>query len=428
MAVYSPHTHDEDSKVELRYLNMNRELKAIHAAKLDASGTCDMLFVGSPTHILAYNVEDNRDVFVREISSGLSSIAVGKIVQGSEDALCLVGGNCSIEGFDHKGEEQFWTVAGDMVSTMEVCDINGDGINELIAGTDDNEIRICTAAGDMLCESKQTDKVTWLRHVAGNRFAFGLANGTVGVYDFEKGALIRKWRVKSKHALSAVAVFDMTGDGKKDLVIGWSNGKIEVRNSLSGEIIAKDSIDHTIAAILCADLRRDGRAQVIVVSVEGEVRGYVQNLGVVRTKEAHAEEVEQELIALQQTKTELLCELKNYEDNMRHMRTGQMKQGEGQLTMIPTDTEVTCQWQVDEANKCLNLRIATSNTTIVRAAVIFADQLFPGESLLVSPKDQLSELLVPLAPDKDMQSDMSLKVRQYLCFGTRKAGGGKYKY
>ena len=96
MAVYSPHTHDEDSKVELRYLNMNRELKAIHAAKLDASGTCDMLFVGSPTHILAYNVEDNRDVFVREISSGLSSIAVGKIVQGSEDALCLVGGNCSI--------------------------------------------------------------------------------------------------------------------------------------------------------------------------------------------------------------------------------------------------------------------------------------------------------------------------------------------
>jgi Bardet-Biedl syndrome 2 protein len=410
VAVYSPHTHTDESKVELRYLNINRELKALHSAKLEAAVACEMLLVGSPTHILAYNVEENRDIFLKEVASGLSSIAVGKILQGSENALCLVGGNCSIEGFDHKGEEQFWTVAGDFVGTMEVCDVNGDGVNELIAGTDDNEIRICTAGGDMLCESKQTDKVTFIKHIEKNRFAFGLANGTVGVYDYEKGALTRKWRVKSKHALNAVAAFDMTGDGKLELVIGWSNGRVEVRNSNSGEVVAKDSLDHPIAAILKADFRMDGRMQVIVLSVEGELRGYVQNLGVVRTKEVKAEEQEQELIALQQTKTELLCELKNYEDNMRHMRTGQMKQGEGQLIMIPTDTEVTCQWRVDPANKCVNLRIATNNKTIVRAVVIFADQLFPGESLFVCPKEQLSELLVPLAPEKDIQSDLFLKV------------------
>ena len=40
-----------------------------------------MLLVGSATHILAYNVEENRDIFLREVSSGLSSIAVGKILQ-----------------------------------------------------------------------------------------------------------------------------------------------------------------------------------------------------------------------------------------------------------------------------------------------------------------------------------------------------------
>ena len=94
---------------------------------------------------------------------------------------------------------------------MEVCDIDGDGANGMIAGTDDNEIRICSAAGDILCESKQTDKVTFLRHITGKSFAFGLANGTVGVYDYDKGVLTRKWRVKSKHALNAIAVFDMTG-------------------------------------------------------------------------------------------------------------------------------------------------------------------------------------------------------------------------
>jgi len=228
--------------------------------------------------------------------------------------------------------------------------------------------------------NSQTDKVTILKHISGNRFAFGLANGTVGVYDFEKGALSRKWRVKSKHTLNAVAAFDMTGDGKLELVIGWSNGRIEVRNCTSGEVLAKDLLPNSIAAIVRADFRMDGRMQVVVVSVEGELRGYVQNLGVVRTDESRAEEQEQELISLQQTKTELLCELKNYEDNMRHMRTGQMKQGEGQLIMIPTDTEVTCQWQVDAENKRVNLRIATNNKTIVRAVVIFADQLFPGRT------------------------------------------------
>ena len=291
VAVYSPHTHTDDNKVELRYLNINRELKALHAAHLHAASAGDLLLVGSATHILAYNVEENSDVFLREVSSGLSSITVGKIEQGSDDALCLVGGNCSIEGYDHKGEEQFWTVAGDFVGSMEVCDINGDGANELIAGTDDNEIRICTAAGDMLCESKQTDKVTFLKHISGSRFAFGLANGTVGVYDYEGGSLTRKWRVKSKHALNAVAPFDMTGDGKMELIIGWSNGRVEVRNATSGEVLAKDTLPHAIAAIVCADLRNDGRRQAVVLSVEGELRGYLQTLGVVKTKESCAEDL-----------------------------------------------------------------------------------------------------------------------------------------
>lgn len=106
VAVFSPHTHTEDSKVELRYLNINRELKALHSGRLDASSASDLLFVGSETHILAYNVEENRDAYLREISCGLSSITVGNVVPGDDNALCLVGGNCSIEGFDHKGDEQ----------------------------------------------------------------------------------------------------------------------------------------------------------------------------------------------------------------------------------------------------------------------------------------------------------------------------------
>jgi hypothetical protein len=56
----------------------------------------------------------------------------------------------------------------------------------------------------------------------GCRFAYGLANGTIGVYD---GA-VRLWRVKSKHEVVAVAGYDFDQDGQLELVSGWSNGKV----------------------------------------------------------------------------------------------------------------------------------------------------------------------------------------------------------
>ena len=62
---------------------------------------------------------------------------------GSIDAgLAIVGGNCSIQGFDHTGEELFWTVTGDNVSALTFCDVDEDGQNELLVGSEDYEIRV----------------------------------------------------------------------------------------------------------------------------------------------------------------------------------------------------------------------------------------------------------------------------------------------
>jgi len=43
-----------------------------------------------------------------------------------EQPLAIVGGNCSIQGFDYEGNEQFWTVTGDVVSSLALCDVEGD--------------------------------------------------------------------------------------------------------------------------------------------------------------------------------------------------------------------------------------------------------------------------------------------------------------
>ena len=45
-----------------------------------------------------------------QIADGVNGIVIGKL--GSfETPLVLVGGNCSIQGFDFEGNDEFWTVS-----------------------------------------------------------------------------------------------------------------------------------------------------------------------------------------------------------------------------------------------------------------------------------------------------------------------------
>ena len=48
-----------------------------------------------------------------------------------QNPLALVGGNCSIHGFDAFGSDPFWTVTGDNVSSLTLSDFDEDGENEV---------------------------------------------------------------------------------------------------------------------------------------------------------------------------------------------------------------------------------------------------------------------------------------------------------
>lgn len=61
---------------------------------------------------------------------GVNSIVIGKLGTRSEPLL-FIGGNCSIQGFDWKGNEVFWTVTADNIRSMILMDIDADGQNEV---------------------------------------------------------------------------------------------------------------------------------------------------------------------------------------------------------------------------------------------------------------------------------------------------------
>jgi len=300
---HSPHEKGADNQ-GVRFLNINRNISALACGQLNPKLGRELLLVGAQTTLLAYDVRENCDLFFKDAPDGVNAIVVGRFAD-IETPLALVGGNCSIQGFDAAGGEAFWTVTGDNVTAMTFCDVDEDGQLELLVGSEDFEIRVFRNE-EVVSETTETDKPVCLAPLRKQTFGYGLANGTVGVYD-KPGA--RRWRVKSKHQVSAITGFDLDGDGYPELVSGWMNGKFEVRSDRTGEVVFKDNLGAPISAILQADYRCDGHVEVLVCSADGEVRGYLP-MGEETVGEMEGSIEEETLRELQQRKQEWPCSRK----------------------------------------------------------------------------------------------------------------------
>jgi len=272
--LHSPHdTEQRNGEMpHTRFLNFNKKITAIASGNIrdesDQPGK-DLLFVGTQSTLLAYDVERNSDVFFREVPDGVNSLTVGRL--SNMRPLAFAGGNCSVLGFTDVGAESFWTVTGDNVSAMTLCDVNNDGLNELVVGSEDYEIRFFQNE-ELMCEQTEADKVDFLHPVDKSLFGYGLANGTVGVYT---GPRNRLWRVKTKNKVTALAAYDLNSDGVPEIISGWSSGQLNVRNVENGETLYKSTFSSPIASLLCGDYRLDGKQELIVCTTSGEISGFL---------------------------------------------------------------------------------------------------------------------------------------------------------
>ena len=57
---------------EIAMLNINQRVTAIQAGRLDPDSNRDVLLVGTPTNLLAYDVERNADLFHKDVPDGVS--------------------------------------------------------------------------------------------------------------------------------------------------------------------------------------------------------------------------------------------------------------------------------------------------------------------------------------------------------------------
>ncbi|XP_019361333.1 PREDICTED: Bardet-Biedl syndrome 2 protein isoform X2 [Gavialis gangeticus] len=373
---------NQDSDISL--LNINQGVSCLTSGVLNPQLGYDCLLVGTQTNLLAYDVHNNSDLFYREISDGANAAVLG-MLGGISSPLAIIGGNCALQGFDHEGNDLFWTVTGDNVRSLALCDFDGDGKNETI---------------------------TALSPMYGSRFGYALSNGTVGVYD----KTARYWRIKSKNHAMSIHAFDLNSDGVCELITGWSNGKVDARSDRTGEVIFKDNFASSIAGVVEGDYRMDGNTQLICCSIDGEVRGYLPGSQEMKGNLMDST-AEQDLIReLSQKKQNLLLELRNYEENSKQIELStQVNEGDGQRGVIPANTQLQTALSVnlgaDSQSAHVELCISTSNDTIIRAVLIFAEGIFEGESHVVHPNLQnlSGHIRVPLTPPKDVPVDLHIK-------------------
>lgn len=154
------------------------------------------------------DVENNSDIFDKEVSDGVNCLTFGTFPDLGAP-LVLAGGNCSITGFDYQGEERFWTVTGDNATALEFSDWDEQGDDEMLAGSEDFSIRVFKQE-EILHDINENAKILAIKTInKKNVFAYALMNGAFGVYHGKK----RLWRHKGKDKVTAIVGVDFDIDG-----------------------------------------------------------------------------------------------------------------------------------------------------------------------------------------------------------------------
>ena len=440
-------------------LNVKQPINAVATGRLNPTSRTDTVVVGTSSSLLAYNVERNADLFYQDLPDGVQAITIGKF-HTYDQPLVIAGGNCTLQGFDVNGTEKFWTMTGDNVHSLAILDYDDDGFSELAVGSEDFEIRLFR--GDALAtELDETDVVTHLLSLGGRRLAYSLKNGILGMYD----GITRAWRIKSKNPATCLLGYDANDDGVLELMIGWSNGKVECRSDSSpdGEPIFKETLNGTVAGLVKADYRNDGDVHVLAATVDGAVKAFTRkstkmsdSMSAANAASAEASKMtlaidQEEFRRLSSYKQRLLLELDSYTRNEAIEKKVAAGEAAPPVDSIPASTQLLVKiyvdpgrWQIKpedvhgtrfiqggsrpgsgtsgagrdrdglDNEPCVKLSAIVNTEAIeIRALAVFAEGVFEGgESEVLHPltnRPTGTQLSLPINPIRNIAAELHVK-------------------
>lgn len=419
-------------KKDVGMLSISFSITAIATGRLSLTSDKEFLAIGTDTNILVYQVDDNLEIFFKEVTEGVRCLVMGS-ADSLNPPLLYCGTMTTVRGFNDKGEELLWLVTSGTVNSIILFDFNRDNDREILLGCEDEKIRIYKH-DKFIRELNEMGAVKKIIAV-GPLLTFILRNGTVGVYEEH----VRLWRIKSKSCATCAAPYDLLGTGQMQIILGWDCGKIDVRDSRSGDVLMKLITPSKIIGLIVTDYRGLETDDLICVSEQGEIQGYSSsNINLAPLTVTEGSQIKDLLT----TKQNLLLELTHYENNSRVNESllgasddslttiNQLKTISNDFAIIPANTRLQIAISTDGSKQSnVEISISTNNSTIIKAVIIFADGIFPnGESLIVHPPtkritsgaysglsstsnraDGVSKIVIPLKIPKDEALDVHIK-------------------
>ncbi|MCK5804428.1 MAG: PQQ-binding-like beta-propeller repeat protein, partial [Lentisphaeria bacterium] len=174
-----------------------------------------------------------KAVWTRHLPGEVRDLAAAPLRNGQASVLAVACADKNVHLLDAKGTALWRFETGGAVNSVLVTDVDGDGVSEIVAGSDDSCCYLLAADGS-------------------KRWSFEGEKG----HDPYWG---RYWRAgEVKHVLAA----DLTGDGQKEIVFGAANMHIHALDS-TGKRIWKVRQYGICTSLCAADMTGDGNANII---------------------------------------------------------------------------------------------------------------------------------------------------------------------
>ncbi|KAF4688637.1 Bardet-Biedl syndrome 2 protein [Perkinsus olseni] len=396
-------------------LNVNKKITALATwTRSEGESGADLLCIATSSSLSAYDVERNSDVFYRDMPDGVSALSIADALPGSSaveggGSVVLAGGDCNIKGFDRGGGEVFWTITGDRVMALESLKPSAEDQQQhqfatsvLICGTDDYQIRILAGEAEVIADITEADAVCHLVSLDHrNRFGYGLANGTVGVYEGAK----RLWRVRSRHAPSCLLAFsphtEENNRSRMELAIGWMNGLVEIREQSNGQVIFKSRVGpDPLAGVVAMDYIGCPLPVLMTIDIEVTSLWHVW----LPTQETPEQESLQpsRREPMESNDTEQLGSEAPVDDLPVLDETTIKKDAAG------PDAGVLAADLVVDSAKGVALRLAVP-TGVIQKVVVTAEGLYGADGHVVSPQPPAKQLEVELPIPRDVETTLTVK-------------------
>jgi len=237
-------------------------------------------------------------------------------------------------------------------------------------------------------ETTESDVIANLEHIQEKWFAYGLDNGTLGVYNDST----RVWNAQAKYDIMDIAVYDIDNDGQPEIITGWSNGRLEVRCFEDGQLMFKDRFSSPVSGIQIADYRMQGQDEVITCTADGVIRGYCRAATEEAKETIDQKQANFKVEALKAKKMALQLEAMGFERNLKDAKSKTREAG-----LVPEDTAINMSLEANQSSGKVDIVFTVSSNTLIKLAIVQSKTLIPNGGIMVKKYSKpRSEIRIPL--------------------------------